>query len=263
MHDENVLQILKELRDGCISVDDAYERLKHLPFTDLEFAKVDNHRTLRKGFPETIFCQGKTTKQIKDIAAILLENGDTLLATRADEEAYRAVKSIEPTAAYHPQARIITVDKRSRKRSVGNVAVISAGTADVPVAEEAAITAEILNCKVERVYDIGVAGLHRLLAAYTKLSSAKVVVVVAGMDGVLPSVIGGLVSCPVIAVPTSIGYGAHFGGLAPLLTMLNSCATGVTVVNIDNGFGAGYTAALINRIGEDENETGDGGDGDV
>lgn len=260
MYSENILQILKELKDGCVSVDDAYKRLKDLPFTDLGFAKVDNHRALRKGFPEIIFCQGKTTEQIKSIAATLLESGDTLLATRADEGAYMAVKSIEPAAVYHPQARIIAVDKRSRKRMVGNVAVISAGTADVPVAEEAAITAEMLNCRVERVYDIGVAGLHRLLASYNKLSSAKVIVVVAGMDGVLPSVIGGLVSCPVIAVPTSIGYGAHFGGLAPLLTMLNSCATGVAVVNIDNGFGAGYTAALINRIGEDGHGTVEGDD---
>ncbi|NCO65549.1 MAG: 1-(5-phosphoribosyl)-5-amino-4-imidazole-carboxylate carboxylase [Candidatus Aquicultor secundus] len=250
MHDNIIRQVLEQLKNGDVGVEEAYERLKHLPFTDLEFAKVDNHRAIRKGFPEVIFCQGKTPEQIRNIAQTLLDNGGTLLATRADEAAYRAVQEIEPEAIYHSQARIIIVDRRPSKMAVGNVIVISAGTADVPVAEEAAITAEVLGAKVARVFDVGVAGLHRLLAFYEKIASAKVLVVVAGMDGVLPSVVGGLASCPVIAVPTSIGYGAHFGGLAPLLTMLNSCASGVSVVNIDNGFGAGYLAAIINRIGE-------------
>lgn len=250
MQDYNIKQVLEDLKSDSISVDEAYERLRHLPFTDLDYAKVDNHRALRKGFPEVIFCQGKTAEQVKDIAASLLKNSDALLATRADEAAFKAVSSMEPAALYYPQARIITVDKRPEQKSIGNVLVISAGTADIPVAEEAALTAEILGAKVGRIYDVGVAGLHRLLAFYDRIASAKVLVVAAGMDGVLPSVVGGLVSCPVIAVPTSIGYGAHFGGLAPLLTMLNSCASGVAVVNIDNGFGAGYFAAMINKIGE-------------
>lgn len=250
MHDKNIREILEGLKSDGLSVSEAYERLRHLPFTDLEFAKVDNHRVLRNGFPEVIFCQGKTPEQIKNISAELLKRGSTLLATRADEAAFEAVKEVAPEATYHAQARIIVVDNRVSKNPVGNVMVLSAGTADVPVAEEAALTAETLNAKVTRIFDVGVAGLHRLLAFYETLSSAKVIVVAAGMDGVLPSVVGGLVSCPVIAVPTSIGYGANFGGLAPLLTMLNSCASGVAVVNIDNGFGAGCLAAKINRIGE-------------
>lgn len=252
MHDKGIRQILEDIKDGSVSVDEAYERLKHLPFTDLEFAKVDNHRSLRKGFPEVIFCQGKTPDQVKDIAQALLKNGNALLATRADEVIYEAVRAIEPESVYHSQARLIAVDKRENKKVVGNVVVMSAGTADLPVAEEAALTAEMLNARVERIYDVGVAGLHRLLSFYDKIAKAKAIVVAAGMDGVLPSVVGGLTSCPVVAVPTSIGYGAHFGGLAPLLTMLNSCASGVAVVNIDNGFGAGYLAAMINRIGESD-----------
>jgi len=250
MHDKHVRQILEDLEVGKVDVDEAYERLKHLPFTDLEFAKVDNHRSLRKGFPEVIFCQGKTSEQVKNIAATILENGSALLATRADAAAYQAVKSIEPEAIYNQHARIITVDRRPDKTGVGYVVIMSAGTADVPVAEEAAITAEMLGAHIERIFDVGVAGIHRLLAFHEKISAARAIVAVAGMEGALPSVVGGLAPCPVIAVPTSIGYGAHFGGLAPLLTMLNSCASGVAVVNIDNGFGAGYLAALINRIGE-------------
>lgn len=252
MHDKHVRQILEDLQVGKVDVDEAYERLKHLPFTDLEFAKVDNHRTLRKGFPEVIFCQGKTPEQVKEIAQALLKNGNALLATRADEVIYEAVRAIDSEAIYYSQAKVITVDKRENKKPVGNVVVMSAGTADLPVAEEAALTAEMLNAQVERVYDVGVAGLHRLLSFYDKVTNAKAIVVVAGMDGVLPSVVGGLASCPVVAVPTSVGYGAHFGGLAPLLTMLNSCASGVAVVNIDNGFGGGYLAAMINRIGESD-----------
>jgi hypothetical protein len=251
MHDNDIRRVLEQLKNGDLGVDEAYESLKHLPFVDLEFAKVDNHREMRKGFPEVVFCQGKTPEQIQNIAKTILENGSTLLATRADEAAYRAVQDIEPVAVYHSQARIIVVDRRPHETAVGNVIIISAGTADIPVAEEAAITAEMLGAHVGRVFDVGVAGLHRLLAFYDRIASAKVLVVVAGMDGVLPSVVGGLASCPVIAVPTSIGYGAHFGGLAPLLTMLNSCASGVSVVNIDNGFGAGYLAAMINKIGEE------------
>ncbi|MCL6472923.1 MAG: nickel pincer cofactor biosynthesis protein LarB [Firmicutes bacterium] len=257
MHDGNIRQLLEELKSGNLSIDEAYDRLKHLPFTDLEFAKVDNHRAIRKGFPETIYCQGKTVEQVKEIAGVILKNAGALLATRADEAAFEAIKSIEPKAVYHAQARIVSVDRRKKRKMKGKVVVMSAGTADLPVAEEAAITAQMMGANVERIYDVGVAGLHRLLATYEKISQARVIVVVAGMDGVLPSVVGGMVSCPVVAVPTSIGYGSHFGGLAPLLTMLNSCATGVAVVNIDNGFGAGCLAAMINQIGEDK---GDGQD---
>ncbi len=252
MHDTNIRQILEELKNGNLGVDEAYDRLKHLPFTDLEFAKIDNHRAIRKGFPETIFCQGKTPEQIGQIAQEILKNADALLATRADKAAFEAISLVEPAAVYHAPARIVTVDRRGSSKLAGNVVVMSAGTADIPIAEEAAITAEMLGANVLRVYDVGVAGLHRLLASYEKISGAKAIVAVAGMDGVLPSVVGGLASCPVIAVPTSVGYGSHFGGLAPLLTMLNSCATGVAVVNIDNGYGAGYIAAVINRIGENE-----------
>jgi len=250
MHDNNIKRILEDLQIGKIDTDEAYGRLRNLPFTDLDFAKVDNHRSLRKGFPEVIFCQGKTPDQVKDIAGVILDNGGSLLATRADQASYDAVKNIEPEAVYHPRARAITVDRRVDKEGVGYTIVMSAGTADVPVAEEAAITAEMLGARVDRVFDVGVAGIHRLLAFQEKIFSARAIVAVAGMEGALPSVVGGLAPCPVIAVPTSIGYGAHFGGLAPLLTMLNSCASGVAVVNIDNGFGAGYLAALINRIGE-------------
>ncbi|HEY3374450.1 MAG TPA: nickel pincer cofactor biosynthesis protein LarB [Candidatus Aquicultor sp.] len=256
MSDAAIRRVLEELKSGSINIDAAYERLHHLPFTDLEFAKVDNHRALRQGFPEVIFCQGKTPEQVQSIAQTLLKNSDTLLATRADEAAFEVVRALEATAQYHAQARVITVDKRPQHDGVGSIAIVSAGTADVPVAEEAAVTAQMLGANVERIYDVGVAGLHRLLAFYERLADAKVIVVAAGMDGVLPSVVGGLVSCPVVAVPTSIGYGAHFGGLAPLLTMLNSCASGVAVVNIDNGFGAGYLAAMINRIGEPDNLSG-------
>ncbi|MDI6816507.1 MAG: nickel pincer cofactor biosynthesis protein LarB [Actinomycetota bacterium] len=252
MHDNNIKRLLNDIKSGQIDVDEAYAKLRDLPFTELGFAKIDNHRALRKGFPEVIYCEGKTAEQVRVIAAGILERGSALLATRAERDAYDAVNSICSDAVYYEAARVITVDRRPQEAPVGFVAVLSAGTADVPVAEEAVITAEMLGARVERVFDVGVAGLHRLLAFHEMLVSAKVIVVVAGMDGALPSVVGGLVSCPVIAVPTSIGYGAHFGGLAPLLTMLNSCATGVAVVNIDNGFGAGYMAALINRIGEDE-----------
>ncbi|MDP2210455.1 MAG: nickel pincer cofactor biosynthesis protein LarB [Candidatus Aquicultor sp.] len=252
MHDNNIKRLLNDIKSGQIDVDEAYAKLRDLPFTELGFAKVDNHRALRKGFPEVIYCEGKTAEQVRVIAASILERGSALLATRAERGAFDAVSSICSDAVYHETARVIAVDRRPQEASVGFVAVLSAGTADVPVAEEAVITAEMLGARVERVFDVGVAGLHRLLAFHEMLVSAKVIVVVAGMDGALPSVVGGLVSCPVIAVPTSIGYGAHFGGLAPLLTMLNSCATGVAVVNIDNGFGAGYMAALINQIGEDE-----------
>jgi pyridinium-3,5-biscarboxylic acid mononucleotide synthase len=243
----DIRQIIDEIKNGVISAEEAYEKLKHLPFSDLDFAKVDNHRAMRKGFPEVIFCQGKKPEYIGRIAGELAKDNDSILATRADAEAFAAIQKVVPSAVYHEDARVVVVDNRDEVRLIGKVAIISAGTADIAVAEEAAITAEMLNANVDRIYDVGVAGLHRLLAFYDRAATANVIVVIAGMDGVLPSVVGGIVSCPVIAVPTSIGYGAHFGGLAPLLTMLNSCAPGVSVVNIDNGFGAGYLAAMINN----------------
>ncbi|MBI4733548.1 MAG: nickel pincer cofactor biosynthesis protein LarB [Rubrobacteridae bacterium] len=243
----DVKKILEDIKNGVITTDEAYDKLKHLPFSDIDFAKIDNHRFMRKGFPEVIFCQGKQPAQIERIASELVKNGSSILATRADSAAFEAVKKASPSAVYHEDARVVVVDNRGSIEPAGKVAVLSAGTADIPVAQEAAITAEMLNANVDRVYDVGVAGLHRLLSFYDRAASANALVVVAGMDGVLPSVVGGIVSCPVIAVPTSIGYGAHFGGLAPLLTMLNSCAPGVSVVNIDNGFGAGYVAAMINN----------------
>jgi NCAIR mutase (PurE)-related protein len=217
-----------------------------MPYEDLGYAALDHHRALRTGFPEVVFGQGKTPEQTAAIAERLAAQGDRLLVTRTSLEAYRAVKERLPDAVYHPEARAITLDRAREARRPG-VAVCCAGTSDVPVAEEAAVTAELMGSAADRMYDVGVAGIHRLLDKTERLQSAKAVVVVAGMEGALPSVVAGLVAAPVIAVPTSVGYGASFGGLAPLLAMLNACASGVAVVNIDNGFGAGYMAAVINR----------------
>jgi pyridinium-3,5-biscarboxylic acid mononucleotide synthase len=243
---EKIKELLKKIRSGKVSVNDAFARLKHLPYEDLGFAKVDHHRSMRIGFPEVIFCQGKKLDQISAIYKSLAKGNDKVLLTRADEKVYKEIKKISPKAVYNPLARTICLDK-SRSTGVGLVAVVCAGTADIPAAEEAAITAEIYGSRVERLYDVGVAGLHRLLDGFERIAQAKCMVVLAGMDGVLPSVIGGLAACPVIAVPTSVGYGANFNGIAPLLTMLNSCAPNVSVVNINNGFGAGYIAGMINR----------------
>lgn len=226
--------------------------LRRLPYEDLGFAKIDHHRQLRKNFPEVIYCPGKSISQVVSIARSLLQSQSPVLATRADSDIYSALAKLAPRAEYHPEARAVVIPPEgSQKRPmlIGSVGVISAGTADLPVAEEAALVAELMGSRVERLFDVGVAGLHRLMAHLGLLQRARVLVVVAGMDGVLPSVVGGLVSCPVIAVPTSTGYGANLDGLAPLLTMLNSCAPGVATVNIDNGFGAGYMAALINLRG--------------
>ena len=224
--------------------------MRGLPFEDLEFAKVDHHRALRKGFPEVIFGQGKTPDQVASIGEALLRQSDRLLVTRASREAFDAMQQKASDAQYDDVARTIVVDRRppGTVKVTPGVLVVCAGTADLPVAYEAAVTAELMDSQVERVYDVGVAGIHRLLAQLPVLQKARVVVAVAGMEGALPSVIGGLVQVPVIAVPTSIGYGASFDGLAALLAMLNSCATGIGVVNIDNGFGAGYLASLINRL---------------
>jgi pyridinium-3,5-biscarboxylic acid mononucleotide synthase len=214
---------------------------------DLGYARLDLERPERCGLHEAVFCPGKTPRQIADILRTLRDKERHALATRADEELFRAVSVDLPDAVYHPAARCITLDAGPLPRPTGRVAVVTAGTSDIPVAEEACLAAERLGARVERVYDVGVAGLHRLLGRLNLLRRARVVIVAAGMDGALPSVVGGLVACPVIAVPTSVGYGAHFGGIAALLTMLNSCAAGVMAVNIDNGFGAGVAAALINR----------------
>jgi NCAIR mutase (PurE)-related protein len=242
---------LDDVRAGAIAIEEAIERLRRLPYEDLGFAKVDHHRALRKGFPEVVLGQGKTVEQLVAIATRLLEQSNRLLITRVDERCYETLKASVADAMYHPLARAITIDRDSRGLKSG-IAVVCAGTADVPIAEEAAVTAELMGSHTERLYDVGVAGLHRLLDGLDALNSANAIVVVAGMDGALPSVVGGLVSAPVIAVPTSVGYGTSFQGLAPLLTMLNTCAAGVAVVNIDNGFGAGYMAAVINAMAAKE-----------
>ena len=246
MDEARLKDLLRSVREGALGVDEALERLRHLPYEDLGFAEVDHHRGLRTGFPEVVLGDGKTKEQVAAIAERLAARNDRLLVTRVDIDCYRAVKERVPDAAYHPEARAITLDRSGEARRPG-VAVLCAGTSDLPVAEEASVTAELMGSVVDRLYDVGVAGLHRLLDKMETIRSARALVVVAGMEGALPSVVGGLVSAPVIAVPTSVGYGASFRGLAPLLAMLNSCAAGVAVVNIDNGFGAGYLAAVINR----------------
>jgi NCAIR mutase (PurE)-related protein len=250
---EKLKELLKAVHEGRVSPDEAAERLRHMPFEDLGFAKLDHHRSLRCGFPEVIFCQGKTNEQIVTIVGRMVEHGHAVLATRADAAVYDAVLAAHPEAVYHKNARAIVLPGHEPPRKLGGlVAVVSAGTSDQPVAEEARVTAEVLGCRTEPYYDAGVAGIHRLLAHTSALAKATVVIVVAGMEGALASVVGGLVDVPVIAVPTSVGYGASFFGLAPLLTMLNSCAAGVGVVNIDNGFGAGYLAAIIVRAATPE-----------
>jgi len=245
MDESRLREMLESLQTGALSIDEALGRLRDLPYEDLGFAALDHHRALRTGFPEVVLGQGKTPEQIAAIAESLAARSDRLLVTRAGVEDYRAVKERVPDALYHADARAITLD-RSREAKRPAVAVCCAGTSDVPVAEEAAVTAELMGSAIDRMYDVGVAGIHRLLDKTDRLRAANAIVVVAGMEGALPSVVAGLVAAPVIAVPTSIGYGASFGGLAPLLAMLNACAAGVAVVNIDNGFGAGYLAAMIN-----------------
>jgi NCAIR mutase (PurE)-related protein len=239
--------LLEGVASGSTSIESAVDELRLLPYEDVGFAKIDHHRALRDALPEVVLAQGKTPAQTASIAARLVERADRVLVTRADEATYTAVHAEIEDATYHNIARCITVDRRSDAKQAG-VSVLCAGTADLPVAEEAAVTAELMGSEVQRVFDVGVAGLHRLLDHLPAIRDARAIVAVAGMEGALPSVVGGLVAVPVIAVPTSVGYGASFGGIAPLLTMLNSCAAGVSVVNIDNGFGAGYLAAVINRL---------------
>jgi hypothetical protein len=249
MTDETTLrQLLEQVRRKEVGVEVALEALRDLPFEDLGFARVDHHRTLRRGVPETVFCEGKTPQQAAQIMERLAARYTPVLATRAKPEIFEAVHQLVPATTYHPLSRVIVAGEMPPvPPDAPYVLVVTAGTSDLPVAEEAALTVRASGSRVERLSDVGVSGLHRLLEARSLLQKANVVVVVAGMEGALPSVIGGLVSCPLIAVPTSVGYGASFGGLAALLGMLNSCAPGVTVVNIDNGYGAGYSAHLINQ----------------
>ena len=257
MNHERLRELLNAVQAGRVTPDEAVDRLRHMPFEDLGFAKLDHHRSLRCGFPEVIFCQGKTTEQVVAIVGRLAAHGGTVLATRAGREVFEAVAAAHPSAVYHESARAIVVPSREPCPTLdGLVAIVSAGTSDQPVAEEARVTAEVMGCRTEVYYDVGVAGIQRLLAYAQPLARASVVIVVAGMEGALASVVGGLVDVPVVAVPTSVGYGASFHGLAPLLTMLNSCAAGVGVVNIDNGFGAGHLAALIVRTGSPRRHEG-------
>jgi NCAIR mutase (PurE)-related protein len=240
-------ELLQRFKKDGLTLEDAVQALRDLPYQELDFAKVDHHRAIRKGFPEVIFGEGKSPQQVALIAEAILSQSDVLLVTRASQEVFSAVRANVSDASYHETARAVVVDRRSHRECIPGVLVVCAGTADLPVAAEATLTAELLDCGVEQVFDVGVAGIHRLLDHRAALERARVVVAVAGMEGALPSVVGGLVQVPVIAVPTSIGYGASFQGLAALLAMLNSCAPGIGVVNIDNGFGAGYLAALINK----------------
>ena len=242
-------ELLDQVRSGAMTTEQALERMKAMPFEDLGFAKVDHHRALRKGFPEVIFGEGKTAAQIVEIAKRLSDGEQNVLITRLDAATAAEVCAVVPQVHYDEHGRLATLIRHPIEPSGrGTILVVCAGTSDLPVAEEAAQTAELLGNRVERLHDVGVAGIHRLLAHHELLQQASVVIVVAGMEGALPSVVGGLVAVPLIAVPTSIGYGASFGGLAALLAMLNSCAAGITVVNIDNGFGAGVAASLINRV---------------
>jgi len=252
MNRKRVKELLEQVRTARISVSEAADQLTNLPYEDLSFARVDHHRDLRLGFPEVILGQGKTAEQISQIAERILTNSSNLLISRTTGEVFTAIRELAPDAEFHREARMISVLRDRTEFGDGVIAVISAGTSDIPVAEEAAITATAMGNRVSRVYDVGVAGIHRLFDARSDFEAARVVIVVAGMEGALPSVVGGMVSVPVIAVPTSIGYGASFDGLAALLAMLNSCASNVTVVNIDNGFGAGFVASLINRRRERE-----------
>ena len=247
-YEDDLRELLARVRSGEVAPDSALDTLRSLPFSDLGFAKVDHHRELRQGFAEVVFCEKKTGGQVRDITRALLDrNSGNILLTRADPEVFMLVLELDERAVYNKVARTITIE-RDQVEPYGLVSVVSAGTADLPVAEEARVTASIMGSRVKRFYDVGVAGAHRLFAYKESFEKSSAIVVVAGMEGALASLVGGIVSCPVIAVPTSVGYGASFGGLAALLAMMNSCAAGVSVVNIDNGFGAGYLGGMINRM---------------
>lgn len=241
-------KLLFEIKSGDMSIEKGMELLEDLPFKDLGFAKIDNHREIRVGYPEVIYCAGKSIEQVVEIIKFMITKNSNILGTRASKEMFEAVKAIYKKAEYNEYAKTITIKRKEIIVRDTYIAVVTAGTSDIPVSEEAAITAEIFGNKVERIYDVGVAGIHRLFDKLDLIRKAKVVIVVAGMEGALASVVGGLVDKPVIAVPTSIGYGANFSGLSALLSMLNSCSSGVSVVNIDNGFGAGYLASMINKL---------------
>jgi pyridinium-3,5-biscarboxylic acid mononucleotide synthase len=245
---ENWLAILlQKVQTGKLTIEEAIKELSVLPYEDIGHTKLDHHRSLRTGFPEVIFGQGKTLKQLVEISERMMSHSEKLLITRVDKNAYKVVKAKLPDAIYNESARTIVVNRSKIAHLKPGITVVTGGTADIPVAEEAAVVAELMDNKVNRIFDVGVAGIHRLFNNLGQIRQSRVIIVVAGMDGVLPAVIGGLVTCPVIAVPTSVGYGASFNGIAPLLTMLNSCAPGVAVVNIDSGFNAGYMAGLINK----------------
>ena len=247
MDHQNLQELLLRFQSGETNVEEVIEKLKGLPYENLGYANVDHHRAIRQGFPEVIFGKGKTPEQIAGLAERLLANAGNVLVTRTNLAAFELVQKINPEAVFHESCQAISVIRDRTEHGKGTIAIVTAGTSDIPVAEEAALTAEAMGNRLLKLFDVGVAGIHRILSRREILQSAKVVVCVAGMEGALPSVVGGLVSVPVIAVPTSIGYGASFGGVAALLGMLNSCSSNVSVVNIDNGFGAGYVASLINR----------------
>ncbi len=252
MNAERLAQLLGQVKDGSVNIDEAIEELRHLPFEDLGFARIDHHREIRCGFPEVIFCPGKTTEQIVEIFGRLATRGNNVLASLADQEAFDALAATGKYEGlrYDSVARMVVLEQKEAERSAGYIAIVTAGTSDMPIAQQAKVTAEAMGQRTKMITDAGVAGIHRLLGhsdTMETLQQANVVIVIAGMEGALASVVGGLVDCPVIAVPTSVGYGASFDGLAALLAMLNSCASGITVVNIDNGFGAAYAASLINR----------------
>ncbi|SMP46496.1 hypothetical protein SAMN06296020_10318 [Anoxynatronum buryatiense] len=252
MREEDVRKMLEEVQAGILTVDQAAEQLKELPFSDLGFATVDHHREIRTGYPEVIYGEGKTAEQVTGIVKSMLKRESNVLITRTNRNVHDSIRSLDDRARFNPVAKTIALCRRKITFSDGYVAIVAAGTSDLPVAEEAFETARMMGSRVEMVMDVGVAGIHRLFAKMDVIRKAKVVIVVAGMEGALASVVGGLVDKPVIAVPTSVGYGTGFGGVAALLTMLNSCASGVTVVNIDNGFGAAYSASLINRISSEK-----------
>jgi hypothetical protein len=248
MNAKEVERLLKDVKKGETSIEDALEILKNFPYTDLGFARIDHHREMRTGYPEIIYCAGKSVEQVREIFRVMSEKESNVIGTRANNEMYEAVRSILTDAVYYPVARIISLQKKKPKVPESKIAIITAGTSDMPVAEEAAVTAELLGNNVLKIYDAGVAGIHRLVDKLPEIRNCRVIIVIAGMEGALASVVGGLVDKPVIAVPTSVGYGANFGGISALLAMLTSCSTGVTVVNIDNGFGAGFAASMINKI---------------
>ena len=248
MNREELKNLLESVKNNEINIDEALENLEDLPFKDLGFAMIDNHRELRVGYPEVIYCEGKTVEQVKEIVRFMLTKDNNILGTRATEEMYNAVKEICKEAEYNKLGRTITIKKKEQPLTESYIAIVCAGTSDLPVVEEAYETAKILGNRVEKITDVGVAGIHRLFSRLEIIRGAKVVIVAAGMEGALASVVGGLVDKPVIGIPTSVGYGANFGGLSALLSMLNSCASGVSVVNIDNGFGAAYNASIINKL---------------